>query len=158
MSSIDHVDVLTELLIYGYIHELEKSEQLFTIIPEAIYGVVILFYPQLLKFELFSAALFELLDGGYEIKGIPNNGCSSYTIFAECLSPDGYNRGIHYWSVKLLGDSELEDDDYCYHSIGVIANKRDKKWCDQSSAAWSCRKPATQVSYYRGDTFTSIEE
>ena len=83
-------------------------------------------FPKLMKFDLFSDTMFSLPDeDGYEIQGRGGN-CSGYLIYPEAIHPDGYSRGIHFWSVKLLGCPKV--DDYCFHSIGVVSKEeRDKK-------------------------------
>ena len=123
------LNTITGLLIHGYIHEVEKQAKSLLIIPEAIYSIIVLFYPQLLKFELFDSNRFKLLDDGYEIKGKPGMGCSGYTVFPQCLVTNEYKKGIQYWSVKLLGD--INETGYCYHSVGIIANERDETLCNK---------------------------
>ena len=153
------VNANAELLIHGYIHQLERDYNVSSIIPNEIYGVIIAFYPQLLKFELFDSQRFQLLDDGYQIKGKSGTGCSGYTIYPECLVVDGYKKGIHFWSVQLLGD--VENDYYCYHSVGIVANKRNEKWCNSASEHWPItdsasehprkeKQPSSQISWYNG--------
>lgn len=147
------INPITDLLVHGYIHKLEKDTHSALIIPEAIYKIIALFYPQLLKFELFDSNRFELLEDGYEIKGKPGMGCSGYTVFPESLLITGYNKGIHYWSVKLLGD--INETGYCYHSIGIIANERDKELCNKRTGHWAItgrQQPLTQISWFDGYT------
>ena len=149
------LNTVMDLLVHGYIHEVERDTELTLIIPQEIYNVIALFYPRLLKFELFDSDRFELLDDGYEIKGKPRMGCSGYTVYPECLVNDGYKKGTHYWSVKLLGEDNNALD-YCFHSIGIIANQRNQKWCSTYSDKWPIRdgfeeQPSTQISWYKGD-------
>ena len=145
------------LLVFGFIHELEKQSILFMLIPTEIYQTIISFYPILARFELYDSRLYELLDDGYGIRGLCDEeytpkdikdieGCEGYTIFAEVLIADGYKKGIHFWSVKLIG-KEMERW-YCYHNIGVIANERDVELLCKPTNSWP-------ENIYENDTTTS---
>ena len=50
--SFKRINPITDLLVHGYVHKLAKDSHLVLIIPEAIYKIIALFYPQLLKYTL----------------------------------------------------------------------------------------------------------
>ena len=156
---MDHFLYDSELLIHAFIHHQEKELDFSMPIPLGIMQMVTEFYdrlfPKLLKFDLFSDTIFSLPDeDGYEIQGRGGN-CSGYLIYPEAIHPDGYSRGIHFWSVKLLGCPK--EDRYCFHSIGVISKEERDKKVDQNSLEtvydeWPSKwKTKSGSDYHPGD-------
>lgn len=143
------------LLVSGFIRVQETQLCLSTVIPKGIDDIVLDFYPKLMKFELFSHQKFDSLADGYEIRGKPNAGCSGYLIYPEPLCPDGYRKGTHYWSVKLLGRENVEQ--YCYRSIGIVSGSEksqhdDCNWIYQASDEWPSMWNEGETDHYRGDS------
>lgn len=120
------------LLVFGFIHEFEKNTRTI-MIPTEIFGAIFSFYPILSRFELYDSELFELVDDGYGIRGSGDRNCSGYMIFLELLFPDGYNKGIHYLSIKLIGKDGITG--YCYHNIGVLT-ERNPELLSMFTAFW----------------------
>ena len=156
-------DERIEYLIYGYIHNLEKNYNFYMVISKDIYNTILLFYPTLIKFELFDSSHFELLNDGYEIRGKEGD-CKGYTIYPETLNMNGFSKGIHFWSVKLLGidfADDFEDDfaeNYCYHSIGVVPNERKIEPLSNHSDEWQYEydkingiQKSTSTSFWSGN-------
>eukprot|EP01084_Bolivina_argentea_P272563 464107_1 len=114
----------SELLLCGYIGNIERDFKLLFNIPNEIYCLIDMYYPKLLKFQLYSSKKFKLSNNGYDIIGRDKWSCSGYIIYSACLVVNGYNKGIHYWSIKLMNSPG------CYHNIGVIANIRNIESCN----------------------------
>ena len=139
---------ISNLLVFGFIHDIESKYNLYMIIPVTIYDIILLFYPTLMKFELYDSKYFELLNDGYEIKGIGKD-CSGFTIYPQVLISNGYSQGIHFFSVQFIKQSRVSG--YCFHNIGVVLNKRDKQYLSKYTDVWQQRKNDTL--YYDGHEY-----
>ena len=141
------------LLVHGFIRNQEKVLSLSMSIPPEICNLIVQFYPKRMKFKTFSCGHFNLLNDGYEIQGTGIN-CYGYLIYPETLNPDGYQKGVHYWSVKLLGDPTVQR--YCYHSIGVVSEQHFQLISSKQNewpTKWLGNK-AISTSFHRGDDHT----
>ena len=148
----------TDLLISGYVRQEEK--QISIIIPAEIHGIIMSVYPNLMKFELFSKSRFKLLNDGYEIQGRSPGRCDGFLIYPATLYPEGFSRGVHYWSVLLIGKENVTQ--YCFHSIGIMSEEKNtaqlEVMCDRWPEEWNYldmpftddQQPATS-DYYAYD-------
>ena len=143
------------LLASGFIHKEEDTLLLSMPVPAGISGLVSGFYPRLMPFELFSPNHFNVKDDGLELKGgcVAENRCDGYLIFPATPQPNGFQSGVHFWSVKLLGDPFVTQ--YCYRSIGVVSGKRDmtmlNKIVDRWPRQWLRTMDLISSSFYDGD-------
>ena len=73
------------------------------------------------KFEFYSSAHHQLLNGGLEIRGATTSkasgGCEGYFVYPETSQPGGFTKGIHFWTVLLVKQ-------YCWRCIGLVAERR----------------------------------
>ena len=90
------------------------------------------------RFDLYSAASIQTLNGGLEIKGKRSIFCGGYLVYPQALEPGGYTKGRHVWSVQVVHDSG------CGHSeIGVVSTRLNSNSLNYP-AAW----PPSVVNQY----------
>ena len=126
--SDSNINILNELilLICGYVREKEQEYKFFMNVPDGILKIMHELYPLLLfKFGEHRKNVFKVNDDRTELKGSGN--CSGYLCYAdlEQYNDTGFNKGVHLWSIKFLGDCS------CFLSVGVTTEKNDtliNKW------------------------------
>ena len=142
-----------ELMVFGFIRELDKEFKcdLYHLLPYVIIQIVFKFYPKIMQFELFNAKRFKTLNYKTEIKGLCDvnmiGGCNAYLIYAKCvnnINNEGYNNGVHYWSIKLLNSYK-----FCHRSIGVTS-LRDINLTKRSFEGWHTYSSNICYSYFEG--------
>ena len=110
-----------EYLVYGYTREMESKFRLYMNIDEGIIDIIYQFYPQLLRFDYYNKEKFDVSSDGLIVKGTQIVKCSAYIVYAESPKGQGFNRGIHYWSVKNIMPVKEDEritatnDGYCLH-------------------------------------------
>ena len=116
-----------ELLMSGYIKEMEKELELYMIIPAGIARIMIIFYPALLyKFGDFNKGQFLLNDEKTILKGLQHweGTCNGHLVYADLgqYNDIGLNKGVHLWSIECCAAVVSG----CFLSIGVTTEKNDK--------------------------------
>lgn len=117
MKNVSFEATVADCLVCGFLRHEEDNLCLFMAIPNGIYNLIVGFYPKLMRFEHFSPGHHTSLNDGYEIKGNGDD-CGGFLVYPETTYPEGYRKGIHYWSVKLLSPGR------CYRSIGVVSGSK----------------------------------
>ena len=103
---------------------IDSTNGLFINIEIGIYKLIDSFYPKYRGFDLYSTTFYKVSLDGKIIGGADTTSCEGYLVFADMFGNDnGYNKGIHYWSVKRNNCVS------CYRYIGIISAK-DTKWID----------------------------
>ena len=144
-----------ELLIFGFIHDQETKHRFSMSIPNGIILYIINYFPILFKFGLHDKNRFAVSEDKMCIKGIQQDKCDGYTIYADLYdkSETGFNRGIHYWSIKAL---PLEySPEYrtspCYRNIGITTARNEKivsSMSDEFVGHWTNDHVVSGYHYY----------
>ena len=93
------------LIINGYMRTQNQTLQLE--IPQDINTLVCKFYDQRRYFDNYNNEKFKVSDDGITLKGIgPIDNITSH-CFMVYPSPNGYNKGIHTWTIKYVDELML---------------------------------------------------
>ena len=119
-----------ESLVNGYIRMIEKEYSSENSINDAFDIVLSYILPLfLLGFDVFHPRKFKVSDDRLSIIGKSDDGDGTFLIYSNCCKETGYNKGIHFWSVKCIKAhhyaSNVVDRRETY--IG-IKNERKKLW------------------------------
>ena len=114
-----------KLLIAGFAHEMEVYYKLN--IPSSIIKMIVSYYPVHTianKFGYFDKGDLESSDEGKSIVsintfpgGLMTSMCIESNVYPQYFAENGYNKGIHYFSIKLKQHRS------CTHYVGITMEK-----------------------------------
>ena len=142
-----------QYLIDGYIRNVDKECGLFMNVESGINGIIYAFYPKLLRFNYYDEKMFDVSDDGLVIQGGDHIECEAQTAFVESPDNKGFNKGVHYLSLQNINEEDIDDIDYCFYNIGVLAERDQTKIKDEGeweNTHFSYDNGYTPHSFYKG--------